>query len=759
MKKNQLKNQLLITCFMLFSYTAMAQYSIKGKIYSYGKPVAGAHLHIENNDVEVIADSEGRFEITDLEPGIYLFKIHSKGHEGKEGVFTLKEKDLDIGEIDIKKDLFELNQVIVSATRDEVSRRDAPVASNIVSAKDFKQNQSVTLLEGVSFQPALRIESNCQNCGESGIRMNGMNSSYSQILIDGRPIFSSLQGVYGLEQIPANIIERVEVIRSGGSALYGSSAIAGSINVITKEPDYNQFYLSTNQGRTNGKSADQSYMIGSNTLLEEYDASLSLNAFIRNRDPWDANGDGFSELGLLQSNAFQAKSNIHLTEFSKITLTSFSIYEHRRGGNRFDLPYHFTDITEATSHFILNGGASGEITNEEKSYKLSSYLNYQYLDRSSYYGAQKNPDAYGTSVDLNFVGGVQYAGDLEGLLGENNRLVAGLEYNNQALLDKAPSYNRVIDQKIKILGLYFQDTWKVANTLSVLVGGRLDKHSLVDDAIFSPRANILYKVTKDLQWRVGYAVGYLAPQAFDEDFHISIVQGEGVLIVNSPDLKPEYSHSYSTALDYTTYFDWVGVGLSVDAFYTSLVNSFALENIGEKEGNMQLQRRNTGFAFVKGVTINPKFMYKNIFTLQAGLTIQQNQYDRPVQWSEQIENNDKNFFRSPNLYGYYTTSYIFESGIGLYLSGVYTGPMLLQHFEGYIEKDEQSYSTSFFEHNLKMDYTINLKNRSKITLSAGVKNALNSYQKDFDKGEFRDSAYIYGPSRPRSYFVSLQTDF
>ena len=99
------------------------------------------------------------------------------------------------------------------------------------------------MAEGLNYSPGLRIEDNCQNCGFTQIRMNGLQSHYTQILINSRPVFSDLAAVYGIELIPANMIERVEVVRGGGSAMYGSNAIAGVINIITKENKNSKIHI------------------------------------------------------------------------------------------------------------------------------------------------------------------------------------------------------------------------------------------------------------------------------------------------------------------------------------------------------------------------------------------------------------------------------------------------------------------------------------------------------------------------------------
>ena len=132
-----------------------------------------------------------------------------------------------------------LEQIVVSGSRSETKRKNSPSLVNIVNNQIFDAVSASCLADGLSYQPGVRVEDNCQNCGFTQVRINGLDGHYSQILMDSRPIFSALTGVYGLEQIPANMIDRVEVVRGGGSALYGSSAIGGTVNIITKDPSYN----------------------------------------------------------------------------------------------------------------------------------------------------------------------------------------------------------------------------------------------------------------------------------------------------------------------------------------------------------------------------------------------------------------------------------------------------------------------------------------------------------------------------------------
>src|SRR5690606_1245661 len=166
-------------------------------------------------------------------------------------------------------DNLSLNEVVVSATRYGVDRKKAPVIVNVISPKIFNATQSVSMSESLNFQPGVRVETNCQNCGFTQVRLNGLEGAYSQILINSRPVFSALSSVYGLDQIPTSMIDRIEVVRSGGSALFGSNAIAGTINVITKDPVENDWQVSTNTALINGEKLDNTLNFNASIVAED----------------------------------------------------------------------------------------------------------------------------------------------------------------------------------------------------------------------------------------------------------------------------------------------------------------------------------------------------------------------------------------------------------------------------------------------------------------------------------------------------------
>src|SRR5574344_900528 len=232
-----------------------------------------------------------------------------KKGESYEINFSLEEENLAI------------DAVVVSATRNNSSRNEASSLVNVMDNSIFTRTVSATLADGLVFQPGVRVENDCQNCGFVQARINGLDGHYSQVLMNSRPVFSALTGVYGLEQIPANMIDRVEVMRGGGSALFGSSAIGGTINIITKDPTINSAEIS-NTTMSIGMSSAIDNNITLNASLVTDNQKLGLFIFGQNRirNAYDHDGDGFSEIPKLRSQTLGARAFMRPSQNTRFTL-------------------------------------------------------------------------------------------------------------------------------------------------------------------------------------------------------------------------------------------------------------------------------------------------------------------------------------------------------------------------------------------------------------------------------------------------------
>ena len=201
-----------------------------------GEHMPGCVVKIQGTSMATVTDASGHYIFRDLKPGQYSLEVSSIGY-----VTQVRKAKVKIAEtvelnFEVLPDAFLLDQVVVTSSKSETRRRESPSLVNVLNSATFQRLGACSLADGLDFQPGVRVENDCQNCGFTQVRINGLDGHYSQILMNSRPVFSALTGVYGLEQIPANMIDRVEVMRGGGSALFGSSAVGGTINIITKDP-------------------------------------------------------------------------------------------------------------------------------------------------------------------------------------------------------------------------------------------------------------------------------------------------------------------------------------------------------------------------------------------------------------------------------------------------------------------------------------------------------------------------------------------
>ncbi|GAB3195885.1 outer membrane receptor for ferrienterochelin and colicins [Pontibacter aydingkolensis] len=750
---------LKILLFTFIPFLASAQQaSVEGTITSQKGEITYASVMLKGTKWGAAADEKGNFILKGVDPGSYLLVISAIGYKPQEQSINLEPGATQKLSIKLTEASATLNEVVVTGTRTTRRRLESPVAVNVLDSKTFSLTQSNTLSEGLCFQPGLRMETDCQTCNYTQLRMNGLGGSYSQLLVNSRPIFTSLMSLYGLEQIPANMIERVEVVRGGGSVLYGSSAIAGTVNIITKEPQESSYTLSTNSAIIDGQAWDHFFNANVNVVNEEQNTGISFFGSHRDKEAYDANGDGYSELSKLKNNSFGFNAYFKPTSQDRLEVNGWSIHELRHGGNKLDKPADQADQSEYRIHDILVGGVNYEHRSKDGKTSYSIYTAAQNTKRVHYTGIDQ-ADGWGNTKNHTLQGGLQLNYTSHNFLGGTNTFTTGAEHLYDYTFDEIEAYNFLVDQKTNLTGLFLQSDWDVSPAITILSGIRANKHTNVNRLVYTPRLSAVYKLGSTTQFRASYAEGFKAPQAFETDLHIAFAGGGISLIQVDPNLKEETSRSMNASVDFNKPSEHMIFGFTLDAFYTWLYDAFVLEEIGTDEnGNQQLLRKNGGNSTVHGITMEGRLNYDQVFQLESGLTMQRSRYDSPIAWSSEIAGT-RTYLRTPDTYGYYVFTLMPQSRFTTALSGVITGPMLVPHFGGApsVVEDVLYTSPTFVENNLKLAYRFTLKSiKQDLQLSAGVQNMFNQYQKDFDIGKNRDSNYLYGPARPRTFYVGLK---
>ncbi len=765
----------------LFGQTESA--TIGGTILSGDEKVPFASVYVKNGSQGATSDKQGNYTLK-VPAGKHSIQVSSQGYRSMVKEITLNDNQTLTLDFELLEDALGLEEVVVSATRNRVERRNAPVVVSTIQPRLLTATQSLTLADGLNYAPGVRVETNCQNCGFTQVRLNGLSGGYTQILLNSRPVFTSLLGVYGLEQIPTNIIERVEVVRSGGSALYGSNAIAGTVNVITKDPILNTWEIGTNLALINGEAADRMLTFNTSVVADDLNSGVTMFGTYRNREAWDANDDGFTELVELLNNTVGAKAFVRPNDRSKIAVNLTAIREYRRGGNKLDLAPQFTDITEELDHDTFIGGVDYELNSKDNTSQFQVYTSASYTNRDSYYGGLGGGrtrqdsilanNAFGSTRDLAWVNGVQYTKAFK----NKDVLTVGSEFNHTETKDQIPGYNRLIDQSVNALGGYVQYEWKPTERFTALVGTRLDNVNVdgdysiggidrrvdINQTAFSPRLTVSYELLEDLKFRGGYARGFRAPQAFNEDLHISSVGGEPQFVILSNDLDTEYSNAYTGSFNYSKNINLVQLDFLLEGFFTTLEDPFTLVSTGAvlDNGSILEEVRNGEGARVYGTNFEFGVSPDPAWRFQLGGTLQKAEYDEPQILFEtdgtpgETDIVVDEFVRNPNIYGYLNTSWIPTELFNVDVTGTYTGGMTVPRVisdTGFLQLNEVD---SFFDLNIKLESHVDFNDDFMVTFSAGVKNIFNSYQDDFDSGPTRDSDYVYGPIAPRTFFFGMK---
>ena len=691
---------LLTALISLFFWpqVAFSQYSLKGKVLSPAGPLEFANVVIKEKGVGAITDSLGRFEIRDLAVGEYLIQASMIGFGSESrrvsvlmsgGEFIFEMNALD-GSLD---------EVVVSGTMQEVSKLDSPVPVEVYKSIFFKANPTPSLFESLQNVNGVRPQINCNVCNTGDIHINGLEGPYTMILIDGMPIVSGLATVYGLTGIPQSLIDRIEVVKGPASTLYGSEAVGGLINVITKRtelaPVFSADAFASGWGEVNADLGVKS------TFGKNVQSLTGVNLFWYD-NPIDNNGDGFTDLTLQQRVSIFQKFQIQRKAGRAFTMAGRYVNEDRWGGQM-----EWTDQNRGGDQVY------GESIHTRRWETFGVYqlpvpgnVSFQYSvnghKQDSYYGATQ------------FVADQKIAfGQLTWMKesGKNN-LLLGAAYRYTFYDDNTPAtaHNGTenFPSEIHLPGAFAQNEFKISPSQSLLGGIRYDYNSL-HGSILSPRLNYkLVSADKSTVFRFSVGNGFRVANVFTED-HAALTGAREVVFAE--ELAPERSWNTNLNLVKKIYSDRGNYfGLDGSVFYTYFTNRIVPDY--ETNPNQIIYANLDGNAVSKGLSLNLDAAWNSGFKVMAGATLLDVSLDEEGQKVRQL--------LTERFSGVWTIGYDIQS-LGLtvdYTGNVYS-PMRLPLL-GELD-DRAEYSPWYSIQNIQLTKTFG----DRWEIYGGVKNLLN----------------------------------
>lgn len=692
------------------------------------------------------------------------------------------------------ENVFDLDPFVVTGTKTIHRLSESPVRTELLTPIDLELAATRNFADAIELIPGVRVENNCQNCGTSEILLLGLEGKYSSLLFNGLPIYSGLASVYGLEQIPTNFIDRIEVVKGAGSSIYGSGAIGGVINIIGRDPVKSGGLFEYRHDSVKGQPSTQISAL-LDYVSENDKTRISVYQQNAKTDPVDLNNDGFSELTKRDLQVLGMRWTQNL-EKGTLRASYDRTTEFRRGGDRFELPDNLANISERIDTSRESGSISWSSSiSENLDYQASA--GFAYTDRETFYGGlfgspvdepllpestlgegdndqaflDRGYRTYGEVAQDEFGFTENWVYHLETQFDyrwSEHQTSFGLQYYYEKIDDIVPVSPFVTDFPIladiatgNSTGLYIQDDWHFSEGWELLLGIRGDKNSELDDVVFSPRASLRYEPSEELVLRGSIGTGFLAPQAFDEDLHIELIAGDRSTTRQANDLSQEDSYSALIGAVWNPAFAEGKLTIEANAFYTAIAGTFTNSEIRiDPITNENYRERFNGpDSEIGGVEFNIGSLPHENLRLDLGYVMQFARFKDPVSLFNDGAGNvvqEEDFLETPEHYGVFQATYTNNSFANIAFSAIYTGSMKdINQRTGILNEK----TNTFLVFNIAFTRQFEFENFPNLTLSAGIKNITDDRQADIESGVDRDGYYLYGPRTPRTTYVSAKLRF
>lgn len=687
----------IVILLLLFNGKTIAQtVSVKGVVDDGKMPLEGATVKL-NTGKSLVCDSVGRFFFNNHSKGTYKVRVSAIGYKPATISFTAEGKDLEYV-FHLEKDSSLIDEVVISGTMKAVSKMSSPIPVEVYTPAYFKKNPAPNIFESLQMVNGVQPQLNCNVCNTGDIHINGMEGPYTMILIDGMPIVSSLSTVYGLAGIPNSMVKRIEIVKGPASTLYGSEAVGGLINIITKDPVMSEkLRLDISMTHIGEFNTD----ITTAYAGKKVSSLLGVNYFNFNR-LLDINKDNFTDLTLQNRLSVFNKWIFRGSRDFNASLGLRVIYENRWGGElNWNEKYRGSDkiygeSIETKRAELVSTVNTGKDVNLDISYNY--HLQDSYYGRIKYYAVQQ----------------VAFAQLRWNRKIGSHELLTGIPFRFTYYDDNTPATRNASGvnrpQNSFLPGVFVQDEYKLNESFTMLGGMRYDYNNEHGN-IFTPRLSFKYTPDNSNTIRLSLGNGYRVVNLFTED-HAALTGARDVVITT--DLKPE--QSWNANVNYTGIIRHANgfINIDVSAFYTRFTNKI----IGDyfTDPRKIIYDNLDGYAISKGITVNTDAGFTTGLKINAGVTlmdvyeINRDAFGKRQKYPQLF---------APSFSGTFAVSYTLPNQFLVFdVTGRVNGPMFLP----VVPHDfRETRSPLYGIINLQVSHSI----KNKFELYAGVKNLLN----------------------------------
>ncbi|AKQ45752.1 TonB-dependent receptor [Rufibacter radiotolerans] len=647
---------LLFISSSVFAQTA----NLSGTITHQGQPIAFATVALQGTSLGSSSNDKGFYQIQNIPEGKYQVTVSALGYVSQQRSVTLKSGEKVEMHFQLREATAALKEVVISGTMKEVTKLESPVPVEVYTAKFFQANPAPSLFESMQHVNGVRPQLNCNVCNTGDIHINGLEGPYTMVLLDGMPIVSGLSTVYGLTGIPQALLQRVEVVKGPASTLYGSEAVGGLINIITKKPEtaplFSADVFTTTWGEVN---AD----LGLKTKVGQKANSLLGVSYFNYQNPIDNNKDGFTDVTLQHRISLFNKWTFNRKEDRTFSVAGRYVYEDRWGGQMNWTPaFRGGDSIYGESIYTKRWELFGV-------YQLpvKETINFQFSTN----GHDQN-SVYGQTVFL----ASQYIGfgqlTWQKSLGARHDLLAGSALRYTYYDDNTPATAKPgvtpENQPTHTLlpGVFLQDEVALNDQNKVLLGLRYDYNSR-HGSIFTPRLNYKWTSADRLHTlRLSAGNGYRVAHVFTED-HAALTGAREVVF--EQELRPETSWNVNLNYVreiYTSKDNFIALDGSI--FYTRFNNRILPDY--DTNPNQIIYRNLAGTAVSKGISLNLDMTWTNGLKILAGGTVMEVYKKENGEKTRQL--------LTEKVSGVWNIGYAFgKSGFSIDYTGNVYGPMAL----------------------------------------------------------------------------------